>query len=109
MELAWLGASLVAVGALCWGVGRLLGLVTGRRSPYWRTLLPWFVGQAYLAFGLLAAPAPPTNGMLAGAAAAGVLTGIVAGIGRRADYPRARALLVAWAVPWAAAAVLSLF
>ncbi len=109
MQIAWLAASLAVVGALCWGGGRLLGLVIGRRSPYWRTLLPWFLGQAYLALGLLSAPAPPAGGMLRAAAVTGVLTLAAAAVGRRPAYPRARALLFAWAVPWAAATVLSLF
>ena len=109
MESAWLGASLVAVGGLCWAVGRLVGLVVGRGQPYWRVLLPWLAGQAYLAFGLLAAPAPPTKGLLIGAAVTGTLTLVVAGFGRRSDRRRTRALLVAWAVPWAAATLLSRF
>ncbi len=97
------------MGTLCWGLARLIGRITGRDTPYWRALLPWLAAQFYLAIGLLAAPSPPTWGMAAGAAVTGVLTLLLVLVAGRGGRRRGRALFIAWAVPWAAAIVFSLF
>lgn len=109
MQIAWLAASVVVIGAACWGVGRLAGLVIRRQSPYWRALLPWLAGQGFVAVGLLAAPTPPLGGLATGAAVAGLVTLAAAALAARAPYPRGRALLIAWAIPWAAVMVISRF